>query len=93
MHITLQDIEKAFEEIIAEKRTRESVALWASDLIKDDDLNQLDYIPSEQEPKIWEALSYLSGVDLKISPTSYLHGIEDFEVYLNEWRLKKPSGF
>ncbi|MFE9890022.1 hypothetical protein [Streptomyces scopuliridis] len=65
---------------------REEVADWALDRIKDEEKNY------SANTALWNLLDRLSGVDLKRSPESYLHGIEDFEAWLADAEASVTRG-
>lgn len=52
-----------------------------------EDDSDLIYDPSTEEKKIWNAIGYLTGVDLKNSPESYFHSIDDFIEFRKELEL------
>jgi hypothetical protein len=72
------------EDLIAEKRSREEVADWASQFIRGD----YDHIRVRDWPA-WEMLSVLAGADIKDSPTEYLYIKEDFGGWAK--RLKEET--
>jgi hypothetical protein len=74
----LSDVQRAFDELISETRSREEISAWARSLRLEDDKGQLSFEPAEMSDRIWRSLIYLEGVDLKDSPTTYLHVPEDF---------------
>lgn len=78
MIVTLQDIQKAFADLESGSRSREEIASYASSAMRADDANSLRMEPSADSPIIWRAIIYLTGVDIKEPPESYLHCIEDF---------------
>ena len=78
MKISLNEIIHAFDDLIREKKSREEIASWALKLLLSNDESDLIYEPSSEEKKIWDAIKYLTGVDLKNSPKSYFHSIDDF---------------
>lgn len=41
--------------------------------------------PELRDDRIWKALDRLSGVDLLVAPGQYLHGREDFGVWVAEY--------
>ena len=88
MRVSSADIVKAFQDLLAELRTREDIASWASLVRASDDAERLIYSPPAAQAAIWEALEFLMGVDLKDAPDSYLHNREDFEEY---WANAKGS--
>ncbi|WP_342007226.1 DNA-binding protein [Bacillus sp. YBsi01] len=57
---------------------REEVADWASEYVAADD-------PAVEDETVWEMLIYLSGFDLKDSPDSYLHTIEELRDWVQEY--------
>lgn len=54
------------------------VSAWALRALDSDD-------PQLRDPRIWTALDRLSGADLLEGPGQYLHGKEDFEVWVGEF--------
>ncbi|MBW2570682.1 MAG: DNA-binding protein [Deltaproteobacteria bacterium] len=69
---------------MAERRSREEISDWARILREAEDNSNLYYEPREAEKKIWDAILYLEGVDLKDGPDTYLHINEDFNKYYKE---------
>lgn len=76
-------IELVFSMLLEEKVSRETASSWASRMIENEE--QLFYVPSNSEEVIWDALMFLIGVDLKDSPTSYLHDRVDIEDNQNKF--------
>lgn len=60
--------------ILNDQAAREEVSDWACEYVAADD-------PAVEDETVWEMLVYLSGFDLKDSPDSYLHTIEE----LKDW--------
>ena len=81
MIITLPDITRAFEDLISGAKSRETIAAWATSLRNAENSRQLQYEPAPEETRIWNAILYLTGVDLKTSPSNYLHNTDDFLLY------------
>ena len=78
MQITLIEIREKFDQLINEDVPREAIADWAKKRQEAEDDDQLEYDPPSEENKIWRAITYLMGVDLKDTDGSYLHSIENF---------------
>jgi hypothetical protein len=78
MVIHLADVQRAFDELIARTRSREEISDWARSLRLENDKGQLVFEPGAMRDRIWHSITYLEGVDLKDSPTTYLHVPEDF---------------
>lgn len=78
MRITLEDIQRAFADLESESKSREQIADFASEALRSSDAGTLLMEPQTDAAKIWEAIKYLCGVDLKQSPESYLHCVQDF---------------
>lgn len=77
MKITLADIQSRFDALCGEATSREAIAIFAASAMRADDAGELE-MEAEFEEKIWDAIIYLSGVDLKNSPSEYLHCLDDF---------------
>lgn len=81
MKISLNEIKEAFVSLIKEDKSREEIATWAQKLQFAEDDGNLEYIPPNEEDKIWDGIEYLTGVDLKDIDGSYLHSVENFIQY------------
>ncbi|SDS63326.1 hypothetical protein SAMN04489812_2509 [Microlunatus soli] len=62
--------------LLSGRMSREEVADWANPWVTADD-------PSIEDSVVWEALKELAGADLKVSPSAYLHGEDDFHAWLD----------
>jgi hypothetical protein len=82
--LSLVEIRNAFDELLSETKTREELSHWASSLMKLQDDDLLVYEPVTDEDRIWNALVYLSGVDLKTDKATYTHAPEDFAAFVKE---------
>ena len=78
MKVSLQEIKKFFDDLIQEKVPREQIASWASKRQSANDSDDLEFEPFTEKKRIWRAITYLMGVDLKDMDGSYLHSIENF---------------
>ena len=87
MKVSLQEVKKIFNFLVMEKASREEVASWALKRQQAEDLDTLEYEPACEEDRIWETISYLTGVDLKDSDGSYLHSIDNFVEFRNEIQI------
>ena len=77
MEVDLTTIQRKFDAILAASETRESVSNWARELREADDRQQLKIVPASDKQRLWNAILFLEGVDLKDAPDSYLHNEED----------------
>jgi len=82
----LIEIKSQFDQLINEDVDRETIAEWAKKRQEAEDSDQLEYDPSFEEKKIWRAITYLMGVDLKDTDGSYLHSIENFLDFRKKYR-------
>ena len=87
MTVTLREISRIFNALIEHTRTREEIAQWAHDVQKAEDARQLELEPKSEATRIWKAITYLSGVDLKSSASEYLHDIDDFLAFRERERI------
>jgi hypothetical protein len=84
MTVSLDDISKAFDDLVAGGRTPETIAAWARSLMKAEDDGQLHYEPAAREARIWRAILYLTGVDLREGPAEYFHDAHNFTAFRKE---------
>lgn len=87
MKISLDEIKKAFDDLILKKKSREEISFWASKRQQAEDMDELEYDPPYEEERIWESISYLIGVDLKDFDGSYLHSIQNFIEFRKEIKV------
>jgi hypothetical protein len=69
-------VRKQLLDLLAGRLTREQVADWASEWIREPE-------PTVQDLVVWEALKQLLGADLRESPLDYLHSDADFHEWLD----------
>jgi hypothetical protein len=81
MRVTAAEIVDAFEGLISGRLTREDAANWASKICAAHESTTIEYVPASAEESIWKALNFLMGVDLRDSPNSYLHVVDDLVLY------------
>lgn len=94
MIITLSKIIEVFEQLISNSITREFASNWAQELQLAIDKNQLEFYTVSDKEKILKGIFYLLGVDLKDSPSSYLHDLQDiidFKDHLRSNSLKSKK--
>lgn len=91
MTVTIDTIGKIFADLESGAKSREVVAEFAAAAMKADDAGSLIMEPSIDAPRIWKAITYLSGVDLKESPETYLHCTEDFLEFRREIGINSHS--
>lgn len=84
MKVSLNEIKKNFDDLIKQKITREEISFWALQRQIANDEESLEFIPISERDKIWKAIIYLMGVDLKDIDGSYLHSLDN----LIEFRKK-----
>ena len=81
MDISIDEIMKAFDHLQKKSKTREEVSDWALRLMRAEDAGDLRYMPSDQEAKIWKAIIWLTGIDLKEESDSYFDTDEGIQEY------------
>ena len=77
MNITLDVIRQKFDALRDGTESREEIADFAARAMEADDAGSLE-MEAAYADRIWKAIVYLSGVDLKDLPDRYLHSIYDF---------------
>jgi hypothetical protein len=79
--VTAKDLSEIFDALIQGTQSRESIEDWARYRMAAADAGELQFKPPHDEPRLWDATKYLLGVGLRTGPSSYLHSLEDFEVF------------
>jgi hypothetical protein len=77
MKLSLEDIRAKFDALVDGTQTLEQIAASATAAMRASDERRLD-LEEKFADQIWEAVLYLSGVDLQVSPGRYLHNRDDF---------------
>lgn len=77
--LKLIDVKQVFSDVIQKRVSFEEASLWAFKMMNMDESGQLEIDPNDNKSKIFEGLSYLSGVDLQTDPNTYLHSMYDVE--------------
>ena len=84
--VNIDDIQKAFDDLITGKRSREEISDWAVDMRRAHDNDMLKFLPKDKKKIIWEGLEFLSGVDMIVDAEgNYMYFKEDFIYYKNEY--------
>jgi len=84
MIVTLNDITERLRSILTGDMTRESASDWATSQIELEDRRELHYSPDVLEDEIWQAIIFLAGIDLLVSPGTYLFGVEDIQGWISK---------
>ena len=77
MDIDLHAIRSQFDVVLAGSVARETVSDWAKALREGNDRQELTITPESDRSRIWKAILFLEGVDMKDAPDSYLHNAQD----------------
>jgi hypothetical protein len=84
MVIKFDEIKGMFQQLVEDKISREKVADWAYHLREKYDDGGLIFEPKDSENRIWNSILFLEGIDLQISPNSYLHSKTDIQFFFIE---------
>lgn len=77
MNLDLTTIRAQFDAVRAGKLSREQASDWARELREADDRHEVTFTPEVDRKRIWEALVFLEGYDLRNGPDEYLHNEGD----------------
>ena len=75
---TFDEARRLLVGLISGQDDRGEVADWAMERM------QIEGEDFSSNAALWRLLDRLAGADLKQSPESYLHGVEDFEAWLTD---------
>jgi hypothetical protein len=85
--VTAKEVSALFDALIRGTQAREALEEWARVRMAANDKSGLAFHPPNDEARLWRAITYLSGVGLRVAPGTYLHSNEDFEAFRREHRL------
>ena len=88
MTVSLEDIQEIFRNLLSGNITRDEADRWAWKRMEAYDYKTLEFLPENNEDTIWDALTYLNGIDLKHSKDGdYLDGMEHIqEMFEMKWK-------
>jgi len=69
-------VRQTFLDVLAGRMSREAAASWADIWVVKSDPDVDDFV-------VWEALKDLSGIDLRVNATDYLHNEADIHSWLD----------
>lgn len=78
MVVRAAEITEQFDTLLSGRRSRGDVEAWAERRMRAEDEGRLEDEPRADEVRLWDAITYLSGVGLRDGPETYLHAPEDF---------------
>lgn len=79
MNLKLSLVREQFDSLISGTASRERVSDWARSIREADDRDEVQLSSDEDGDRIWKAVLFLEGVDLKDSPETYLHNEADIQ--------------
>lgn len=74
---TRSEVREKIRALVGDDEARQKVSDWAAQWVR-----QFD--PGIEDSQVWLAITRLSGADFRSSPTTYLHGGEDFAAWLRD---------
>ena len=72
-----REVRQKFLDVLAGRISREDAASWADAWVDGPHPRVDDFV-------VWEALKDLSGIDLQVNPTDYLHNEADIHRWLDK---------
>ena len=78
------DVKQVFLEVLQKNISFEEASNWATEVIKKDELGELECSANDNRSTIFMGLTYLTGLDLEESPGEYLHSLENVQEKFNK---------
>jgi hypothetical protein len=69
MNISRKDVRAIFRAVLDSSMSRDAADRWAYSVMKEREAGNFVFVPAFDEQPIWNAVMFLSGIDLKHSPT------------------------
>src|SRR5580704_4045306 len=84
MHIDLQTVCRAFEDVLNGSMSREQADGWAYAVVQqEEEAGVVTHAPALERERIWAGVMYLYGVDTMKAPGEYLHSENDIRAAMN----------
>ncbi|WP_439542619.1 hypothetical protein [Hyphomicrobium sp.] len=85
MELNIEAVRRVFEDLLDGRISREEADKWARFVVQEEESGRTIYVPAQEKARIWRAVMYLNGVDLKnflqgeilTEVGTYLHSDED----------------
>ena len=74
---TREQVRQKLHDVLVGRISREDASSWADTWVVDSDPDVDDFV-------VWKALTQLSGVDLRVNATDYLHNEADIHDWLDK---------
>lgn len=82
---TIEEVITKLKMVLEGKLTREEVASWAMEYVRDD---SLAFDINRRDEKLWDLLDYVAGFDTEVSPGEYLFHEEDIKDWIRQFEKK-----
>ncbi len=82
---TIEEVIAKLKMVLEGKLTREEVASWAMEYVRDD---SLAFDINRRDEKLWDLLDYVAGFDTEVSPGEYLFHEEDIKDWIRQFEKK-----
>ena len=82
---TIEEVIAKLKMVLEGKLTREEVAGWAMEYVRDD---SLAFDINRRDEKLWDLLDYVAGFDTEVSPGEYLFHEEDIKDWIRQFEKK-----
>lgn len=88
MVVRLNDIQQAFDALLRNEKSRDEIDRWAAELMRANDREELLYQPPHEQERIWEAITFLNGIDLPGNTREdFLLSEEDIVAFRNKLNI------
>ena len=82
---TIEEVIAKLKMVLEGKLTREEVASWAMEYVRDD---SLAFDINRRDEKLWDLLDFVAGFDTEVSPGEYLFHEEDIKDWIRQFEKK-----
>lgn len=92
MELNIDAVREIFQNLLDGRMSREDADKWARFAIEEEESGRNKYVPSREKARIWRAIMYLNGIDLKnflqgetmAEVGTYLHSDKDIREMMYE---------
>jgi len=85
---TIEELIMKLQQVLEGGLSREEVSDWA---MKASEVYERESSLSQHEISLWKCLDVVGGIDLKDSPSEYLHNEQDIKGWITKFKQMKDS--
>jgi hypothetical protein len=91
MVISYPVLQSMFDALITGSMSREAVEAWADSVTAAEDRGDVEYVPRNRKLALWDAITFLTMVAGKVSPSEYMYDVDSIITYSRKLAATEPA--